>query len=407
MGQSISTPPTDTTTLSLDSSILDYGPAFISKSSGVLASAAVAQSSTIATHPAFPPSERTPEAIEAGELQPDDADKAGEAGHDGNAAEGGVEEEETVCVVTSQPQAIAQSLSDSDIANLECPYTESPPPHNPTTLQSRIEIHRSSITYARGCLAFAITTLRPCAVGVNVTPDAPGSRPWNWTRSLGASDTDSGIVNVPACPAGKCTVTVRERIGAGAAQSQAFMATLGVLGGAVDVRIEATIDGISYHLQEMYGTADSDPSSAEAGNGSGSDCTICLSARRCVLVLPCRHLCLCRSCAEAVRTQGRTGAAAVSGVPRCPICRAVVQSLLHIHTPGNDIEGSEPDSNQSAAATTVRPPPLPIVPGRKGSTHSVVAESEEDGGAVPGSVMDITDAGHYHLQSEEGPFVCR
>ncbi|KAJ3185087.1 hypothetical protein HDU87_002653 [Geranomyces variabilis] len=405
MGQSLSTAPTAGTTLSLDSSILDYGPAFISKSSGVLASAAAAQSSTIALHPAFPPSERTPEAVEAGEIPPDDADKAGETGHDGNLSEGGDEEEETVCVVTSQPQAVTQSLGDSDIANLECPYTESPPPHNPTTLHSRIEIHRSSITYSRGCLGLAITTLRPCAVSVNVAPDAPGSRPWNWIRSLGPSETELGTISVPACPAGKCTVTVRERIGAGAAQSQAFMATLGALGGVADVRIEATIDGISYHLQEMYGTADADPHGAEPGNGSGSDCTICLSARRCVLVLPCRHLCLCRSCAEAVRTQGRTGAAAVSGVPRCPICRAVVQSLLHIHTPGDESDGNEPDDIQAATAATVRPPPLPVVPGRKGSTHSVVAELEEDGGAVPGSVMDITDAGLYLHQSEEGPFL--
>lgn len=54
------------------------------------------------------------------------------------------------------------------------------------------------------------------------------------------------------------------------------------------------------------------------------------------IVLPCRHLCLCHGCADVLRMQGRDqagAAAARQGPPKCPICRQVFHSLLHIKLP--------------------------------------------------------------------------
>jgi hypothetical protein len=45
-----------------------------------------------------------------------------------------------------------------------------------------------------------------------------------------------------------------------------------------------------------------------------------MSAPRDTTVLPCRHMCICKACAEALRNQTN----------KCPICRKSMESLLHI-----------------------------------------------------------------------------
>lgn len=52
----------------------------------------------------------------------------------------------------------------------------------------------------------------------------------------------------------------------------------------------------------------------------GTDCVICLSEARDTTVLPCRHMCMCHDCARAVQAQAN----------KCPVCRAPMESLLHI-----------------------------------------------------------------------------
>jgi hypothetical protein len=44
---------------------------------------------------------------------------------------------------------------------------------------------------------------------------------------------------------------------------------------------------------------------------STRECVICMADDRDTLVLPCRHMCLCKSCAEVLRGQSN----------KCPICR--------------------------------------------------------------------------------------
>ncbi|XP_069125469.1 E3 ubiquitin-protein ligase MGRN1-like [Argopecten irradians] len=53
---------------------------------------------------------------------------------------------------------------------------------------------------------------------------------------------------------------------------------------------------------------------------SGAECVICMSDMRDTLILPCRHLCLCSTCAESLRYQASS----------CPICRSPFRALLQI-----------------------------------------------------------------------------
>ncbi|RLN21700.1 putative E3 ubiquitin-protein ligase LUL2 isoform X1 [Panicum miliaceum] len=72
-------------------------------------------------------------------------------------------------------------------------------------------------------------------------------------------------------------------------------------------------------LWEIYGignTADENNHEDE----SGKECVICLSEPRDTTVLPCRHMCLCRECAQLLRLQSN----------KCPICRQPVGGLLEI-----------------------------------------------------------------------------
>lgn len=54
----------------------------------------------------------------------------------------------------------------------------------------------------------------------------------------------------------------------------------------------------------------SQPSDDENSDNS-NECVVCLSDLRDTLILPCRHLCLCNSCADTLRYQANN----------CPICR--------------------------------------------------------------------------------------
>uniref|UniRef100_A0A1B0G8R5 RING-type E3 ubiquitin transferase n=1 Tax=Glossina morsitans morsitans TaxID=37546 RepID=A0A1B0G8R5_GLOMM len=83
------------------------------------------------------------------------------------------------------------------------------------------------------------------------------------------------------------------------------------------------VDGLCYLLQEIYGIenkAINKSSLDEDLDDHGSECVICMSESRDTLILPCRHLCLCNSCADSLRYQANC----------CPICRAPFRALLQI-----------------------------------------------------------------------------
>lgn len=60
-------------------------------------------------------------------------------------------------------------------------------------------------------------------------------------------------------------------------------------------------------------------------------CVICISDASCAAVLPCRHMCLCTSCADTFRTQSN----------KCPICRAIIDSIIII--PNEQVVPTTPD----------------------------------------------------------------
>lgn len=87
--------------------------------------------------------------------------------------------------------------------------------------------------------------------------------------------------------------------------------------------------GIVFQLFELYGMEHTDDHQMSTSSDSDSSlsslhrstCVICLSDLRNVLLLPCRHLCLCHSCAENLKFQSSN----------CPICRIPFRALLQMN----------------------------------------------------------------------------
>uniref|UniRef100_A0A3B3QKR1 E3 ubiquitin-protein ligase n=1 Tax=Paramormyrops kingsleyae TaxID=1676925 RepID=A0A3B3QKR1_9TELE len=84
------------------------------------------------------------------------------------------------------------------------------------------------------------------------------------------------------------------------------------------------VDRVSYLLQEIYGIENKNNQETKPTDDENSDnsneCVVCLSDLRDTLILPCRHLCLCNSCADTLRYQANN----------CPICRLPFRALLQI-----------------------------------------------------------------------------
>ncbi|XP_072753507.1 E3 ubiquitin ligase Rnf157 isoform X1 [Anoplolepis gracilipes] len=103
------------------------------------------------------------------------------------------------------------------------------------------------------------------------------------------------------------------------------------------------VDGLCYLLQEIYGIENKNTENSkqqgsdEDTEDNGAECVICMSDVRDTLILPCRHLCLCNSCADSLRYQANN----------CPICRAPFRALLQIK------------ALQKAIGTIISNPPLP------------------------------------------------
>lgn len=91
------------------------------------------------------------------------------------------------------------------------------------------------------------------------------------------------------------------------------------------IKQKQMVDGLCYLLQEIYGIENkvNQKSVKEEEydlEETGLECVICMSDMRDTLILPCRHLCLCRECAESLRYQANN----------CPICRSPFHALLQI-----------------------------------------------------------------------------
>lgn len=101
------------------------------------------------------------------------------------------------------------------------------------------------------------------------------------------------------------------------------------------------VDGLCYLLQEIYGIENKLVNKSigdEDTDDNGSECVICMCDTRDTLILPCRHLCLCNSCADSLRYQANN----------CPICRAPFRALLQIRAVQKSTTGTTVTTVQSS-----------------------------------------------------------
>ncbi|KAH7431919.1 hypothetical protein KP509_08G073200 [Ceratopteris richardii] len=79
------------------------------------------------------------------------------------------------------------------------------------------------------------------------------------------------------------------------------------------VRQFILVDGVQYELHDLYGTK-------EIGTLQNA-CVVCLSDPPQIVIMPCRHLCICCTCANTLISMKAV---------RCPLCRQSMGSLLRV-----------------------------------------------------------------------------
>ena len=75
-------------------------------------------------------------------------------------------------------------------------------------------------------------------------------------------------------------------------------------------------------------------STASSTPTNHSLCTICKSGPKCVVLMPCRHFCVCETCSQALKN-GSTwddDKQLCNTQPTCPICRAIIADYVSVYT---------------------------------------------------------------------------
>ena len=52
-------------------------------------------------------------------------------------------------------------------------------------------------------------------------------------------------------------------------------------------------------------------------------CCVCQDQKKTILLLPCRHLCICQTCSDATGT---------SKLSKCPVCRSTIVEKLKVYS---------------------------------------------------------------------------
>lgn len=135
------------------------------------------------------------------------------------------------------------------------------------------------------------------------------------------------------------------------------------------------VDGLCYLLQEIYGIENKLVNKSigdEDTDDNGSECVICMCDTRDTLILPCRHLCLCNSCADSLRYQANN----------CPICRAPFRALLQIRAVQKSTTGSNVAPVQSPQDATDNIPsgyiPVSLIEALNGPISSAKPQNATD-----------------------------
>ena len=92
-------------------------------------------------------------------------------------------------------------------------------------------------------------------------------------------------------------------------------------GGEHEARVvaETASDGVDGQAETgAVMTGDAAAALIDADGDDDDTCVICLTEERNTCVMPCRHLCLCKECANQLRMHS----------PKCPVCRGPISQLL-------------------------------------------------------------------------------
>ncbi|KAJ1999232.1 hypothetical protein H4R26_005152 [Coemansia thaxteri] len=86
------------------------------------------------------------------------------------------------------------------------------------------------------------------------------------------------------------------------------------------VKQKVCVNGTVYLQHKIFSPSETLQSRANPINEVPQQCAVCLSHECDAMMLPCRHLCMCRDCASTHRQHSN----------KCPICRTVVEAIMHI-----------------------------------------------------------------------------
>mmetsp|Transcript_9487 Transcript_9487/g.14286 ORF Transcript_9487/g.14286 Transcript_9487/m.14286 type:complete len:451 (-) Transcript_9487:279-1631(-) len=99
-------------------------------------------------------------------------------------------------------------------------------------------------------------------------------------------------------------------------------------------------------VQDLYGMDRNDPEERDTAvevDTDAPECVICMTDPKEVAVYPCRHMCMCLTCAEALPSQGN----------KCPMCRRSATMLLRLQAWGGPSSTSRQD-NSSPSDENIR-----------------------------------------------------
>ncbi|KAF8355166.1 hypothetical protein PRIPAC_96789 [Pristionchus pacificus] len=131
-------------------------------------------------------------------------------------------------------------------------------------------------------------------------------------------------------------------------------------------RQKVFVNGIMYLVQELFGIENKEQRFAEE---QPFECVICMNDIRDTVILPCRHLCLCYSCAEHLRQKQNN----------CPICRKPFRALSQL-VAKKTVEsghGTRPNRYEQFSLVEALNGTLPQTPGNSSNLDEIHTVDED------------------------------